>query len=85
VINFFWLTITFKVHTVGFYFYGQNALLCVFFFIDDDAFCRVLFYQWLEEDSLKSGEKLTEDLYVLKLDPQGEGINEPDKSLDPNY
>ncbi|GAU45360.1 hypothetical protein TSUD_239090 [Trifolium subterraneum] len=43
---------------------------------------RVLLYQWLE-DSLKSGEKLSEDLYVLKLDPQGEGINEPDKSLDP--
>ncbi|MCI82454.1 DNA polymerase lambda-like, partial [Trifolium medium] len=43
---------------------------------------RVLLCQWLE-DSLKSGEKLSEDLYVLKFDPQGEGINEPDKSLDP--
>jgi DNA polymerase lambda len=32
---------------------------------------------------LKSGEKLSEDLYLLKLDPQGEGINEPDDSLDP--
>ncbi|XP_058776913.1 DNA polymerase lambda isoform X2 [Vicia villosa] len=42
---------------------------------------RVLQYQWLEE-SLKSGEKLSEDLYVLNLDPQGEGINEHDKSLD---
>ncbi|KAI5437175.1 hypothetical protein KIW84_023335 [Lathyrus oleraceus] len=43
---------------------------------------RVLRYQWLEE-SLKLGEKLSEDLYVLNLDPQGEGINELDKSLDP--
>ncbi|CAK8571777.1 unnamed protein product [Lathyrus sativus] len=43
---------------------------------------RVLLYRWLEE-SLKSGEKLSEDLYVLNLDPQGEGINELDKSLDP--
>ncbi|CAJ2647664.1 unnamed protein product [Trifolium pratense] len=43
---------------------------------------RVLLYQWLE-DSLKSGEKLSEDLYVLKLDSQGEGINEPEKFLDP--
>ncbi|XP_073221618.1 DNA polymerase lambda isoform X2 [Cicer arietinum] len=43
---------------------------------------KVLLYQWLE-DSLKSGEKLSENLYVLKLDPQDESINEPDKSLDP--
>ncbi|KEH22317.1 putative DNA-directed DNA polymerase [Medicago truncatula] len=42
----------------------------------------LLLYQWLE-DSLKSGEKESEDLYVLKLDPQGEGINELDTSLDP--
>ncbi|KAJ1389903.1 DNA-directed DNA-polymerase X [Sesbania bispinosa] len=40
----------------------------------------VLLYQWLE-DSLKSGEKLSEDTYVLKLDSQGEDI--PDKSLVP--
>lgn len=32
---------------------------------------------------MKLGEKLSEDLYVLNLDPQGEGINELDKSLDP--
>lgn len=32
---------------------------------------------------MKSGEKLSENLYVLKLDPQDESINEPDKSLDP--
>lgn len=31
---------------------------------------------------MKSGEKLSEDLYVLNLDPQGEGIKEHDKSLD---
>ncbi|TKY46267.1 DNA polymerase lambda [Spatholobus suberectus] len=39
---------------------------------------RVLLYQWLE-DCLKSGEILSEDMYVLNLDPQGE----PEKSLDP--
>ncbi|KAF7829394.1 DNA polymerase lambda [Senna tora] len=41
---------------------------------------RVLLYQWLE-DSLKSGEKLSEDMYILKMDPQVEITH--DKSLDP--
>ncbi|KAG5051010.1 DNA polymerase lambda [Glycine soja] len=41
---------------------------------------RVLLYQWLE-DCLKSGEILSEDMYLLKLDSQGEHI--PEKSLDP--
>lgn len=41
---------------------------------------RVLLYEWLE-DCLKSGELLSEDSYVLKLDPQGEQV--PEKSLDP--
>ncbi|AES96302.1 hypothetical protein MTR_5g035500 [Medicago truncatula] len=36
---------------------------------------RILLYQWLE-DSLKSAQKLSEDLSVLKLDPQVEGIDE---------
>ncbi|KAJ7953677.1 DNA polymerase lambda [Quillaja saponaria] len=39
---------------------------------------KILLYQWLE-DSLKSGEKVSEDMYVLKVDPQGG--NTPDKSL----
>ncbi|KAK7380721.1 hypothetical protein VNO78_33237 [Psophocarpus tetragonolobus] len=42
---------------------------------------RVLLYQWLE-DCLKSGEILSEDMYVLKLDTQGEECI-PEKSLDP--
>ncbi|KAK7309517.1 hypothetical protein RJT34_06315 [Clitoria ternatea] len=41
---------------------------------------RILLYQWLE-DCLKSGEKLSEDMYVLKLDLQGEHM--PDKSSGP--
>lgn len=32
---------------------------------------------------MKSGEKLSEDMYALKLDPQGEGIEAPDKPVDP--
>ncbi|CAI8587675.1 unnamed protein product [Vicia faba] len=43
---------------------------------------RLLQYQWLEE-CLKSGEKLSEDLYVLNLDPQGEGINDGSISSEP--
>ncbi|XP_027925214.1 DNA polymerase lambda isoform X1 [Vigna unguiculata] len=39
---------------------------------------RVLLYQWLE-DCLKSGEIVSEDMYVLNLNPQGK----PEKSLDP--
>ncbi|MED6217234.1 hypothetical protein PIB30_015796 [Stylosanthes scabra] len=41
---------------------------------------RVILYQWLE-DSLKSGEKLSEDMYELKLDPESEDI--PPKPLNP--
>ncbi|XP_061376565.1 DNA polymerase lambda [Gastrolobium bilobum] len=41
---------------------------------------RILLYQWLE-DCLKSGEKLSEDMYVLNLDPLDEDV--PDKSVDP--
>lgn len=41
---------------------------------------RVLLYQWLE-DSLKSGEKQSEDMYILKVDPPDD--NTPDKSLGP--
>jgi DNA polymerase lambda len=40
----------------------------------------VLIYQWLE-DSLRLGEKVSEDLYSLKVDP--EGGNRPDKSSVP--
>lgn len=40
----------------------------------------VLIYQWLE-DSLRLGEKVSEDLYSLKVDPEGD--NRPDKSLVP--
>lgn len=32
---------------------------------------------------MKSGENLSEDTYELKLDPQREGIDTSDKSLDP--
>nr|XP_027187130.1 DNA polymerase lambda isoform X2 [Cicer arietinum] len=56
--------------------------LCMLYFDLCKLKLKVLLYQWLE-DSLKSGEKLSENLYVLKLDPQDESINEPDKSLDP--
>ena len=35
-------------------------------------------YQWLEE-SLSAGEKVSEDFYILKVDPEGAGI--PDKNL----
>ncbi|XP_062159840.1 DNA polymerase lambda isoform X2 [Alnus glutinosa] len=41
---------------------------------------RVLLYQWLE-DSLRLGEKVSEDSYSLKVDPEGD--NRPDKSLVP--
>nr|XP_025699364.1 DNA polymerase lambda isoform X2 [Arachis hypogaea] len=41
---------------------------------------KVILYQWLE-DSLKSGEKLSEDMYELKLDPQSADI--PHKPLNP--
>lgn len=40
----------------------------------------VLLYQWLE-DSLRLGEKVSEDLYNLKVDREGD--NNPDKSLVP--
>ncbi|XP_027361484.1 DNA polymerase lambda isoform X2 [Abrus precatorius] len=40
---------------------------------------RILLYQWLE-NCLKSGEKLSEDMYVINLDLQGEHI--PEKCLD---
>ncbi|XP_031285345.1 DNA polymerase lambda isoform X1 [Pistacia vera] len=40
---------------------------------------RVIHYQWLEE-SLRLGEKVHEDLYILKLDSEGDNI--ADKSLD---
>lgn len=40
----------------------------------------VLLYQWLE-DSLRSGEKVSEDSYYLNLDLEGD--NTPDKSLVP--
>ncbi|KAL5759729.1 hypothetical protein ACOSP7_018246 [Xanthoceras sorbifolium] len=40
---------------------------------------NVLLYQWLE-DSLSSGEKVSEDLYLLKLDSEEDNI--ADKSLD---
>jgi DNA polymerase lambda len=39
---------------------------------------RVLLYQWLE-DSLRSGEKVSEDQYHLLVDMEGE--NTKDKSL----
>ncbi|KAK8470148.1 hypothetical protein PHAVU_004G071000 [Phaseolus vulgaris] len=39
---------------------------------------RVLLYQWLE-DCLKSGEKVSEDMYVLNLDAQGK----PEMSWNP--
>ena len=41
---------------------------------------RALLYQWLE-DSLRLGEKVSEDLYNIKVDREGENI--PDKSLVP--
>ncbi|KAI4314278.1 hypothetical protein L6164_027203 [Bauhinia variegata] len=41
---------------------------------------RVLLYQWLE-DSLKAGEKVSEDMYILNLEPQDEYIAH--KSLGP--
>ncbi|XVE92499.1 hypothetical protein REPUB_Repub01dG0102800 [Reevesia pubescens] len=41
---------------------------------------HVLVYQWLE-DSLAAGEKVSEDFYVLKVDP--EGVSIPDKNLKP--
>ncbi|XP_028801866.1 DNA polymerase lambda [Neltuma alba] len=41
---------------------------------------RVLLYQWLE-DSLKSGEKLSEDMYILKVVPDEENV--PDETLGP--
>ncbi|CAL0331498.1 unnamed protein product [Lupinus luteus] len=51
---------------------------------DKERFSRfkgtALQYQWLE-DCLKSGEKLSQDMYVLRSDPQNEHI--PDKPLDP--
>ncbi|KAL4639198.1 hypothetical protein ACB092_03G200200 [Castanea dentata] len=41
---------------------------------------RNLLYQWLE-DSLRLGEKVSEDLYNIKVDREGDNI--PDKSLVP--
>ncbi|XP_030961279.1 DNA polymerase lambda isoform X1 [Quercus lobata] len=41
---------------------------------------RALLYQWLE-DSLRLGEKVSEDLYYIKVDREGDNI--PDKSLVP--
>ncbi|KAK7833710.1 dna polymerase lambda [Quercus suber] len=41
---------------------------------------RALLYQWLE-DSLRLGEKVSEDLYNIKVDQEGDNI--PDKSLVP--
>ncbi|KAK4598221.1 hypothetical protein RGQ29_015624 [Quercus rubra] len=41
---------------------------------------RALLYQWLE-DSLRLGEKVSEDLYNIKVDREGDNI--PDKSLVP--
>ncbi|KAM3754292.1 hypothetical protein ACB098_03G154700 [Castanea mollissima] len=41
---------------------------------------RNLLYQWLE-DSLRLGEKVSEDLYNIKVDRDGDNI--PDKSLGP--
>lgn len=41
---------------------------------------RALLYQWLE-DSLRLGEKVSEDLYNIKEDREGDNI--PDKSLVP--
>ncbi|XWS68945.1 hypothetical protein CRYUN_Cryun04dG0136900 [Craigia yunnanensis] len=54
----------------------------LFHHVDKDQLARfkghVLAYQWLEE-SLSSGEKVSEDFYLLKMDPEGVGI--PDKNL----
>ncbi|KAL0004102.1 hypothetical protein SO802_011663 [Lithocarpus litseifolius] len=41
---------------------------------------RALLYRWLE-DSLRLGEKVSEDLYNIKVDREGDNI--PDKSLVP--
>lgn len=41
---------------------------------------NVILYQWLE-DSLRLGEKVSEDSYNLKVDPEGDNV--PDKSLIP--
>ncbi|XP_057448411.1 DNA polymerase lambda isoform X2 [Lotus japonicus] len=63
--------------------HGMFAGMAVFFVpkgVQPRRLQRVLLYQWLE-DSLKSGEKLPEDMYVLKLDTQDQVI--PDKSVDP--
>ncbi|XVE75102.1 hypothetical protein DITRI_Ditri12bG0070000 [Diplodiscus trichospermus] len=50
--------------------------------VDKDQLARfkghVLLYQWLE-DSLAAGEKVSEDFYILKVDP--EGASTPDKNL----
>ncbi|TYI97738.1 hypothetical protein E1A91_D01G164000v1 [Gossypium mustelinum] len=54
----------------------------LFHHVDDDRLARfkghVLLYQWLEE-SLAAGEKVSEDFYILKVDPEGFDIF--DKSL----
>ncbi|MBA0734262.1 hypothetical protein Gogos_018196 [Gossypium gossypioides] len=56
----------------------------LFHHVDDDRLARfrghVLLYQWLEE-SLAAGEKVSEDFYILKVDPEGFDIF--DKSLKP--
>nr|XP_025654396.1 DNA polymerase lambda isoform X2 [Arachis hypogaea] len=45
---------------------------------------KVILYQWLE-DSLKSGEKLSEDMYELKLDPQSADIPHKPLNSKPTY
>ncbi|KAB2097102.1 hypothetical protein ERO13_A01G141200v2 [Gossypium hirsutum] len=56
----------------------------LFHHVDGDRLARfkghVLLYQWLEE-SLAAGEKVSEDFYILKVDPEGFDIF--DKSLKP--
>ncbi|XVF84892.1 hypothetical protein PTKIN_Ptkin17bG0075800 [Pterospermum kingtungense] len=59
-------------------FISQFPCLKYEWFCNNYLLQHVLTYQWLE-DSLAAGEKVSEDFYILKVEPEGEGI--PEKNL----
>ncbi|AAD39573.1 T10O24.13 [Arabidopsis thaliana] len=67
------------IRLIGYKFYLRIEIIqCYKFIYIGCSLQRLMLYQWLE-DSLTSGEKANEDLYVLKID--SEEVDKPKKSL----